>query len=63
MSEWQPIETAPKMQTVLLFCPHEHYEKAICIGRFWIGDGNWKKTPHGKYLSPTHWMPIPEPPK
>lgn len=78
MNEWQPIETAPKMKTILLFAN-------TCVD----GDGkviNWKMATgawhsgwekddkhspwnwggHQLYryeIHPTHWMPLPHPPK
>ncbi len=68
MSEWQPIETSPKDGTdVLVYEPgyvvailHWHTVKtktAASYPGYWTdGDGlNWYK--------PTHWMPLPEPPK
>jgi hypothetical protein len=62
MSDWQPIETAPKDGSV------------ICCAEYW--DGGWIFWPDywRKYLEPygegfggcrrpTHWMPLPEPPR
>lgn len=34
MSEWQPIETAPKGVDILLFCKGEYGARYRCIGRF-----------------------------
>jgi hypothetical protein len=70
MAEWNKLSGydgqlpigAPVMKPVLLFCPRENFSVAVCIGQFWTGDGNWKRTPNGKCLSPTHWMPLPAAP-
>lgn len=60
MSEWQPIETAPKTsQSRLVWCPER--QNIYCV--------SW----HGEWLlfgggisalneTPTHWMPLPPPP-
>lgn len=55
MSEWQPIETAPKDGTWFLA-----YEADVPMyTAHWDEDGwydlEWK-------CRPTHWMPLPEPP-
>ena len=75
MSEWQPIETAPKDgTTILLYRPD-----ALPWGR--VTPGKWEEQKYhkrpapfweiwykigGAYESrtwePTHWMPLPEPP-
>ena len=47
--EWQPIETAPKGERVLVYNPLN--------GRRDIVNG-WED----KSIFATHWMPIPEPP-
>ena len=67
MSDWRPIETAPKDGTeVRLLCPggedRGHYDDYN--GRFpgeWSIPGEWS-TRHG-HGEPTHWMPLPEPPE
>lgn len=71
MSEWQPIETAPKDGTeVLLFfvsdVPWQASSKGICIG-FWGDDGSnaWYafESDSNALGNPTHWMPLPPPPE
>ena len=62
MSDWQPIETAPRDGTSVLLIR----AKAMDGGRLGhrIGIGSWKQ---GQWKgdctrAPTHWMPLPEPP-
>jgi hypothetical protein len=80
--EWQPIDSCPKMRTVLLFavsdvaadgtvrnwkmatgCWRDGYDddrsKAEGITP-WEWDGHQLRVYE---LHPTHWMPLPEPPK
>ena len=65
--EWQPIETAPKGeltdyrdQVVLVWARG----KSMCVALF--GTNDWYLA-HGQggalMFDPTHWMPLPEPPK
>lgn len=66
MSEWQPIETAPKDETVLLFWPAS-YVGAYVTGRRYRDGGPWKTNIDGLIETaggrgPTHWMPLPTPP-
>lgn len=69
MSEWQPIETAPKDgTTILAFYPSltgytARQDVAPIHWSEW-GNGVWENaTSGGKPSSlPTHWMPLPEPP-
>lgn len=69
MSEWQPIETAPKDGTEILVWmgarillarwdaetyhkrPRPHWSSFV-MGRTWSRDNQ-----------PTHWVPLPDPPK
>jgi hypothetical protein len=75
--EWQPIETAPKDGTeVLLFYPR--YRQGIFIGHFDVSvhmshgketyrSEKWWNGGYGgmfgKEPEPTHWMPLPSPPR
>lgn len=67
--EWQPIDTAPKDGTVILVGVWEiapDMASAAWNGKFWsmnymdegefIGSGE-------AFHNPTHWQPLPEPPK
>ena len=66
MSEWQPIETAPKDGTMFL---------GARAGHVWVRVSFWRKTDkrfgwHGAQSmktevanQPTHWMHLPEPPR
>lgn len=73
---WQPIETAPKMKTILLFAVTDT-DDAGKVRNWRMGTGFW----HSGYeedgspwrwegqqvraweAQPTHWQPLPEPPK
>lgn len=70
MSEWQPIETAPKDRKTRILCYgrpsglSKAKQAAICI---WV-DGKWEiihDTDGMAYgnLRATHWQPLPEPPQ
>lgn len=71
MSEWKPIETAPKDGTaVLLFLGN--FDNTIALARWYSPWGNWVRDdeqpdPTEEYHGigsgcPTHWMPLPSPP-
>jgi hypothetical protein len=69
MSEWQPIETAPYGKTVLLFAITDtetgNWKMATGSRPFdnsrpWNW-GGYELRPYD--VEPTHWMPLPEPPK
>jgi hypothetical protein len=59
MSEWQPIETAPKDRTILLWVPYDAWQ--VCawdeLHKEWVSTGGLSFD-----AVPTHWMPLPEPP-
>lgn len=74
--DWQPIDTAPKMKTILLFAVTDIGEGGT-VRNWRMGTGAWhtgwenddKYSPWewGRQLykydvHPTHWMPLPDPP-
>ncbi len=61
-NKWQPIKTAPKDGTdVLVYRPGNHNYPAIGID-FWESPYDvWWNSPTDN--QPTHWMPLPKPPK
>ena len=72
MSEWQPIETAPKDGTpVLVAQPRDKHGWWIDVAEnFYEVDEHLDATDkwlgresHSVSCRPTHWMPLPEPPK
>lgn len=57
---WQPIETAPKDGSDILVYHPERCEQFVCYYR----ECYWMFSPDGALATdPTHWMPLPEPPK
>ena len=68
MSEWKPIETAPKDWTdVLLYSPDDdvgYGANGVCQGWYSMADGGFDcwMTASGPAF-PSHWMPLPAPPK
>lgn len=71
MSEWQPIETAPKDgRHILLFAPG--YRPDINPPDYYVAQwryGMWSLVHAGGYAvdalldeEPSHWMPLPNPP-
>lgn len=62
MSEWQPIETAPETGRFMAWNPVTGtYITEPKRGYFPMH--GWGDLPGTWYPSPTHWMPLPEPPK
>lgn len=64
--KWQPIETAPMTSRArLIWCPEIQCTFAVT----WHDeDKEWVIWPGGRPLAylavtPTHWMPLPEPPE
>ncbi len=66
MSEWQPIDTAPLEGDAILVT---RYVRSTNTGSIWVyhvawwhRDGGWYTLGGGPLTTPTHWMPLPEPP-
>lgn len=61
--DWQPIETAPMVnRRDVLLCRASKGGRAM-VG-YWSEPQNvWITAPGGWKFEPTHWMPLPEPPK
>jgi hypothetical protein len=79
MSEWQPIETAPKEEGHWIIVWDADYELPMVV-HWWGGlelvNGQWEPNEFGEWsadlrmkdrgpnsTSPTHWMPLPAPPE
>jgi hypothetical protein len=76
MTEWQPIETAPKDGSdILLWCPNMiKSDPAGALVGHWYKDSHnprwhisnvcgWEWECDLNYEKATHWQPLPEPPK
>jgi len=68
MPGWRPIETAPKMGAIMVSCLKGSGERFIqCVMP--LPDGRWAISVADGVLQyfdadrPTHWMPLPAPPK
>jgi hypothetical protein len=68
VSEWKLIETAPRdNKSVLLFTSYG----LIYCGRLRYGQLDepsqdtfaWRCDSSGRFANPTHWMPMPKPPR
>lgn len=71
MSDWQPIETAPKDREILLWFPWDlppgNPQGAMYVGRWLFSDDGrdrWIDPVDANDLGETcsHWMPLPTPP-
>lgn len=72
MSEWQPITTAPKDGTAVLLYRQCGIWRVRGYGRWedgpgqisgWISYGFYEPPGNLGLAAPTHWMPLPDPPK
>ena len=77
MSEWQPIETAPRDGTDVIVM-YMHIDTQIVHNAFWMGEddgcderevGWWSydksevsRLKLDDWMTPTHWTPLPPPP-
>jgi hypothetical protein len=59
---WQPIETAPKNESILLSVGGK-----ILVGHYKLMWQAWQAEyshdDHGSIPTPTHWQPLPTPPE
>lgn len=60
--KWQPIETAPKDGTIILF--FIPFCEIVTSGVYEKAYNEWRSlmVPHATLNPPTHWMPLPEQP-
>lgn len=59
MNKWQPIETAPKDIGAIIGSNGQWV-----LAMRWATNGMaWTSEYHRSAVVPTHWMPLPEPPK
>lgn len=66
MSEWQPIETAPLWELVNVYDPaaFPYRSSNTVYSAVQTKVGEWPKELATKPpKSPTHWMPLPNPPR
>ena len=65
--EWQPIETAPSGKSVMLYC-NQHLpiycgkQRYGNLGEPQQGEFAWRCDSSGRFVCPTHWMPLPASP-
>lgn len=72
VSQWQPIETAPRDGTVVLAynargarSGHRHFfafSDPAPEGQCWAAEAGWREPGRDWPSYPTHWMPLPAPP-
>ena len=62
---WQPISTAPRDGvSLILACADDVGPYIVYFDRFNEGGkGGWRDSAFGDICHPTHWMPLPDPPK
>ena len=70
MACWQPISTAPKDGTYVLVATGsgdwgDESESNPHIAQYDPGavTGDWRIQLDGQHIDPTHWMPLPAPPR
>lgn len=60
--EWQPIETAPMDgRRILTF--REGFQENIAVAWYSASTDMWIPVYGDIWPNPTHWMPLPQPPK
>ncbi len=71
LTEWRPIETAPRDGTPMLLFLATPSRQDVAGGSLWLsvvigdlqGPENHVISPFGDHVGITHWMPLPAPPE
>lgn len=74
MAEWQPISTAPEDGTAILIACDQDRQGMAQVTLAWREEGEWVEAKTwdaseedwilmGCAFDPTHWMPLPDPPR
>jgi hypothetical protein len=75
MTDWQPIETAPKDQTIMLYRPAANEWFQVAPGKWDTNDFHARPKPYWscpygiafvydcRAFPPSHWQPLPPPPE
>ena len=59
---WQPIATAPRDETwMLAYLPYTNSVIQMRYTNTWVSEG-WYRIMGPEHYSPSHWMPLPQPP-
>ena len=65
--QWQPIETAPRDGSEVLVCraATKHFGSYCVVAAWWGNTKGWcvDDPMYPLHFEPTHWMPLPAPPK
>lgn len=62
--QWRPIESAPKDELILCYRLRDRWVGVVCVdsrGNYTNGEDVIRNT--DVYWHPTHWRPLPAPPK
>lgn len=60
---WQPIETAPSWTDLIVYLPEDSWEEEVTTSYFDDDKKCWLTHLYDDQRQPTHWMPLPPPPK
>jgi hypothetical protein len=65
MTNWQPIETAPKDSSSVILWPYmdDWVNSQITVGYYRAEVPSWYCEITEQLFDPTQWMPLPEPPE
>lgn len=63
MSDWQPIATARKDDAEIIVAYRRGESWFVSVAYWLPASGRWYEYGTDALLFPTHWMPLPAPPK